>query len=48
MSSKSCASPWRSAFSTYNLPHVVDLTALASLAELMARMQTDTGSSECS
>jgi hypothetical protein len=28
---------------TYNLPHVIDLTALAILAELVARVQTATG-----
>ena len=28
---------------TYNLPHVIDLTALAVLAELVARVQTATG-----
>jgi hypothetical protein len=46
MSWRSCASPSRRVFYKYNLPHVVDLTALAALAELMARVQTATGSSE--
>jgi hypothetical protein len=29
----------------YNLPHIIDLTVLADLAELLARVQTATGSS---
>jgi hypothetical protein len=41
-----CANHCGRVFYTYNLPHVVDLTALAVLAELMACVQTATGSSE--
>jgi hypothetical protein len=46
MSWRCGASRWRRVFYKYNLPHVVDLTALAVLAELMTRVQTATGSSE--
>jgi hypothetical protein len=43
MSSRPCASRSRSVFSEYNLPHVLDLVALAALA---ARMKTLFGSSK--
>ena len=39
----SCGNRSRRVFYKYNLPHVVDLTALAALAELMARVLTATG-----
>ena len=43
---RGAASRSRSVFSEDNLPHVIDLTALAVLAELMARVQSARGSSE--
>jgi hypothetical protein len=46
MCSRSCANGWRSVFYDYNLLHVFDLTALAVLAELVARVPTATGASE--
>jgi hypothetical protein len=42
----SCASRSRRVSSAYNLPHVITLTAVAVLAELVARVPTATGSSE--
>jgi hypothetical protein len=46
MSSRCGGKCSRRVFYKYNLPHVIDLSALAKLAELMARVQTATGSSE--
>jgi hypothetical protein len=45
MSSKCYASQSRRVSQEYNLPHVLDLTALAVLVEFVARVQTATGSS---
>jgi Magnesium chelatase, subunit ChlI len=44
MSSRPCASRSRRVSYPYNLPHVLDLAALVLLAQLVARVQTATGS----